>query len=191
MAETEAPKEIIPSPYEQVEGETEKAFNAFLVYRDLPGNATVRRAWEVARSVDPQAKSGRKKEAPGYFRDWSTAFKWAPRRAIYQKDVRLLRMKEAAENCITIGTNIAKVCNEVLGQVQAVSAKLDTAGITTESLRGQEIQKLGTISKSIAALTTAATNGMKLVGDGLDVGDMAGNSELEELLAEVLEDAGG
>jgi hypothetical protein len=190
MAETEAPKEVIPSPYEQMKGETEKAFNAFLVYRDLSGTATMKRAWEESRVGEKRVKSGGKK-APGYFEEWARDYKWAPRRALYQKDMRLLRMKEAAENCITIGTNIAKVCNEVLGQVQAVSAKLDTAGITTESLRGQEIQKLGTISKSIAALTTAATNGMKLVGDGLNVGDMAENSELEELLAEVLEDAGG
>jgi hypothetical protein len=181
------PRIQIPPTDEQMAGETEKAFKAFLVFRGLEGAATVTRAWAAWKEAESGQKVGRK-TPDGKFREWSTRFKWKLRRAEHERLERRIRAKAAAENCITIGTNIAKVSNEVLGQVQAISARLDIAGVPAASLKGNEIQKLGTISKSIAALTTAATNGMKLVGDGLHVESITENSALEDLLDEDFEE---
>ncbi len=80
-------------PWERQKGETHKAFAAFLVYRDLGPDRTIKLAGKsIGRISD------------GYDRmseDWSAKYGWVARAASYDSHLDSIRVAEAARHAVT------------------------------------------------------------------------------------------
>jgi hypothetical protein len=67
-------------PFERQPGETDAAWAAFEVYRDLPASGrSVDAAWRTAK--------GRKTRPPQHWREWSRNYSWADRAADWDREV--------------------------------------------------------------------------------------------------------
>lgn len=93
--EHEEDDDVYDIPWEMREGETSKAYNAFMTYLGLGFYRTVREAWEeiTGKKVGPGKDA---KRVPTYFRKWATDNDWIARARAYDEDV-LLRAAEDRE----------------------------------------------------------------------------------------------
>lgn len=80
-------------PWERMEGETPKAYEAFCCYKDLGVERTVIAAYSVYKGGVPGDIQGR---PPGFFRTWSERFDW-PERAQSFDDAARKRDLEATQ----------------------------------------------------------------------------------------------
>lgn len=84
---SDEPTQLDQLPWEQLADETDKAYSAFLLYRDIPRHQrTVSAAWRIYAP----AKKGKKqpKNPHGYFALWSRQNKWRERAKAWD-DTRL------------------------------------------------------------------------------------------------------
>lgn len=110
-------------PWEQLPGETDKAYEAFLIYLHLePMQRSVSNAFYVYKGLPPLYDPQHEKtddypdSAPGYFRGWSHDNAWFARRNAYIRHLesrRLLeqerKMREEVENFHTQIAQLNKV----------------------------------------------------------------------------------
>jgi hypothetical protein len=83
-----------PAPWERQADESDRAFAAFVVYRDLGGRRSLD---EVCRRLYPRSQTGRKRAATGRVQLWSTRHRWVARaRAWDAERDRLSRQAAAA-----------------------------------------------------------------------------------------------
>jgi hypothetical protein len=78
--------------WERLEEESEKAYAAFCVYRDLGVERSLVVAWQTLHREATRA--------PGYWHDWSARFRWVARAALYDDylDAERRRIRERVRN---------------------------------------------------------------------------------------------
>ena len=70
--------------WERQQGESDKAFSAFCVYRDLPPKErTLLRAYEVHSGRNRKDISKKQAQPPGYFKQWCDKYEWFNRATAY------------------------------------------------------------------------------------------------------------
>jgi hypothetical protein len=192
--------EGIRQPWEQREGESAIAFDAFKTFRDLGLTRTV--------GVAYRAKSGRKtaKKAPGQWFEWAKRFDWYSRAAEFDRYVAAIeaREEEAAfasrrrewiqrrgelqDSAWSLAESLIEKAREILAL--PVTQQLKT---TTESEDGKTVTKTviinpvrASFSEAIRAVETA--DKLKRLAVGMATERIVTKSAAAEL-AETLEDA--
>jgi hypothetical protein len=107
--------------WEQIAGETAKAFTAFCAFRDCGPERNIRKAVESA------LKSGEKNEAVqskkySVWRNWSNQFHWRERATDYDRYIEKLKQEELRKTIEAQGEKHREVTGKML---DVVSKKLD------------------------------------------------------------------
>jgi len=89
-------------PVNPLEGETSDAFQAFLVYRNLPGKRSVRNAYRTTEGHQDA------KHAPGHWNDWFREYHWKDRALKWDQTRSQTQSKAILEGDIEVGTDFAK-----------------------------------------------------------------------------------
>lgn len=74
-------------PWERLENESSKAFQAFCIYRDLGPDRNLNASYRTFKqSTEPV-------RAPGFWQDWSSEFRWVERSAAYDDYIEAERRR--------------------------------------------------------------------------------------------------
>jgi len=124
------PKSNSGKPWERQEGETEKAFEAFSVYRDLQGSARTFTA--VAEKLHKSCT---------LIRRWKTQYNWESRVLAYDNHLQNAATAEAEKQCKEMTERHIKIAKQL--QLKALEAlkNLKPEGMTPKDIK--EFLKLG------------------------------------------------
>ena len=126
----EAKKQMMPfESWEQLPGESSKAFLAFRSFRDIGPERSIRKA------VDEVEKDeGKREKRCKVWRNWCSKFRWRERAADYDRYIEHLKQGEKRKTIEAQGEKQRMVTGKML---DVVSKKLDTmnpADLTQDSL---------------------------------------------------------
>lgn len=156
--------EDILDSWERMPHESSKAYQAFMLYRDLgPG-----RSLTAAHKAHKAGAHG----ASGQWTRWSSAHEWKRRAEDYdiwhERQLRIEREKEHREELKSYRERQKKLAQVSLS---AATALLSKAGARLNTIKPEDIpaKSLGTIFRAAAMLAQAAT---EAEGTALSVGDL-------------------
>jgi hypothetical protein len=129
-----------PQPWERQEGETTKAYAAFLQYLKISWDGrNIPKAYRAATGFISA------KNVPGYFRDWATKYEWVKRARAHDnfeldEELKALEVqrKESRIRQAKAGREIIEAGRALLGETENVSA----AAASEMILRGQKVENI-------------------------------------------------
>ena len=114
-----AKDEMLPfESWEQLEGESSKAFAAFCAFRDLGADRSIRKALETGEKDE-----GKRERRYFVWRNWSTQYRWRERASGYDRYIEKLKQEELRKTIEAQGEKHREVTGKML---DVVSKKLDT-----------------------------------------------------------------
>ncbi len=145
-----------PSVWDRQEGETPKAFAAFVVFRDQGPSRSLDAAYREARGQ----RSGNKR-APGTWTDWYTRYRWKQRAEAYDAHLeRLARRDRETEHLGDLQAYRERQKRIAQATIENCVGLMEKAGARLEGLEPEQIppKLLPAFFRAAAALAEVASN---------------------------------
>lgn len=84
-------------PWERQEEETDKAFAAFCIYRDMGAGRSLAGAWQKQRK-DGGKTAEKTTNPPRYWEQWSSLYSWSARAVAYDEHLAAVAVTAAEDN---------------------------------------------------------------------------------------------
>lgn len=127
----------VPEPWEQQEGETSKAFEAFCVYRDLGPSRSVAKACRML---------GKSK---GTLERWTTKYQWTQRATAWDAEVarvktqaHLEELKRMRDRHAQLGEKMVAVALQAMEELSSRPHRISGTAATQMAAEGTKIERL-------------------------------------------------
>ena len=108
--------------WERLTGETGEAYAAFVIFRDLGFDRTIRKAVEAQLKQGAEADKARREKRYNVWRGWANKYRWKERTADYDTYIGRLKQTELRKTIEAQGEKHREVTGKMLDKV---SKKLD------------------------------------------------------------------
>ncbi len=182
------------SEADRLEGETDKAYLAFSIYRDLGLNRTVLAAQREYDLKTGKADNGRKKSASGSFDKWLKVYRWEERvrewdtaqenrrrsMLMEAEDEKYLSDIEAFRQTIAdIGNGALATAKAAMNIVQGQVEMLQQATVDSKPLNPQQLEDLTTLLKCSRDTVAVLEGGKSALNDAYGLNAVIDLVELE------------
>ena len=122
----EARAAVLPfESWEQLPGETGRAYAAFRAYRDMGLERNIRKAVETA-----EPDEGKRDKRYRMWRNWSTQFRWRERTTAYDRYMESLKQAEKRKTIEAQGEKHRAVTGKMLAVVEKKLDLMDPSDLT-------------------------------------------------------------
>lgn len=176
--------------YDRQAGETEKAYAAFVIYRDLGLERTVQRTARAyyGSTETPQTTNRAEHRNTNQITVWCNKYKWVDRCLDYDRDIQisnreflfkvereryLARGDELKAKVEAAGFGILTTSLRILATLDRIATKLENLpDKEIEDYTSRELDLVIQIPTSIRSIATCMSNGEDLAADGLALTDV-------------------
>jgi hypothetical protein len=149
-------------PWEKMESESDRAFAAFITYRDLGHRRTLREAASIFYSrPDLDPKSGKARQ----FEKWSALNKWVQRAEEFDGWVQAQQDQTASEAIISMKTRHAAIAAAATGKIVEAINQLDAT-----KLNGLQLLQMFDLAVKNERLARDVPSDVQIVSSDADMG---------------------